>query len=404
MITINNKDVADIVIDNKNVVKVQDANTLEIMWEKTSPTPANEYFYIENTYSGNNVITVSYLTYYGVPPSNTYTTTLQYSKDKLNWTTITPSLSGVQINMSQNEKVYFRNDNGLFNYADGSVEYSNTFTASQSHSVGGNLISLVNYNNVNNLSLQQGCFSNLFIDDTKLTDASNLICSQQLSRKCFYHMFYGCTALTTSPSLPATTLTELCYQNMFENCTALTTAPTLSATSLAKYCYSNMFKGCIALTTAPTLPATTLTQFCYNSMFENCTALTTAPTLPATTVVKSCYSSMFYGCTSLRTAPSLPATTLGVDCYNSMFRGCTRLTTAPTLPATTLVTECYYQMFYGCSRLNDVTTYANDISATNCLGNWLNNVASTGTFHNLGSAVYPTGTSGIPSGWTEVHS
>jgi hypothetical protein len=32
---------------------------------------------------------------------------------------------------------------------------------------------------------------------------------------------------------------------------------------------------------------------------------------------------------------------------------------------------------------------------------WLKNVASTGTFHNLGSATYPSGASGIPTGWTE---
>jgi hypothetical protein len=60
-------------------------------------------------------------------------------------------------------------------------------------------------------------------------------------------MFNGCTALTTAPSLPATTLTEKCYYQMFYNCTSLTTAPELPATTLAAYCYQAMFIGCSSL-------------------------------------------------------------------------------------------------------------------------------------------------------------
>ena len=124
--------------------------------------------------------------------------------------------------------------------------------------------------------------------------------------------------------------------------------------------------------------------------------------LPYTRLEWSCYGAMFDGCSSLTTAPKLPATTLGKYCYSSMFRYCSSLTTAPELPATTLVSSCYYSMFRSCSSLNSITVYANDISASNCTNNWLSNVASTGTFHNLGTAIYPTGPSGIPSGWTEI--
>jgi hypothetical protein len=59
-------------------------------------------------------------------------------------------------------------------------------------------------------------------------------------------------------------------------------------------------------------------------------------------------------------------------------------------------------MFSGCAYLNSLTVYADDISASNCTKDWLNNVASSGTFRNLGSATYTSGASGIPSGWTEV--
>ena len=126
--------------------------------------------------------------------------------------------------------------------------------------------------------------------------------------------------------------------------------------AMASYCYSNMFYGCTSLTTAPSLPATTLKTNCYNSMFQGCTSLTTAPSLPATTLANNCYYYMFYGCTSLTTAPSLPATTLANNCYYSMFQGCKSLTTVPSLPATTLANNCYNSMFYLCTKIKLSTT------------------------------------------------
>ena len=110
---------------------------------------------------------------------------------------------------------------------------------------------------------------------------------------------------------------------------------------------------------------------------------------------------MFYGCSSLTTAPNLPATTLASNCYYTMFRGCKNLTTAPELPATTLENNCYQNMFYGCKKLNYIKMLATDISASNCLNNWVKDVSSTGTFvKNASMTSLPTGTSGIPSGWT----
>ena len=172
-----------------------------------------------------------------------------------------------------------------------------------------------------------------------------------MAKFCYSQMFYGCTALTQAPDLPATTLANYCYSSMFSGCTSLTQAPELPATTLAYYCYSQMFSGCTSLTQAPELPATTLAKSCYFSMFSNCTALTQAPTLPATTLEANCYNNMFYGCTSLTQAPALPATTLTEGCYGGMFSGCTALTQAPALPATTLENACYRSMFQGCTSL-----------------------------------------------------
>ena len=64
-----------------------------------------------------------------------------------------------------------------------------------------------------------------------------------------------------------------CYNCMFEGCTSLTTTPELPATTLAERCYYQMFCGCTGLTTAPELPATTLTEWCYCNMFRDCTSL-----------------------------------------------------------------------------------------------------------------------------------
>ena len=185
---------------------------------------------------------------------------------------------------------------------------------------------------------------------------------------CYSSMFYGCTALTQAPDLPAKTLAISCYSSMFSGCSSLTQAPALPATTLADYCYQLMFEGCTALTQAPALPATTLADYCYSSMFSGCTALTQAPDLPAKTLAISCYHNMFYGCTSLTKAPALPATTLAYNCYENMFYGCTSLTQAPELPATSLVTKCYDQMFYGCRSIKLSSTQTGEYTQKYIVG------------------------------------
>ena len=277
-------------------------------------------------------------------------------------------------------------------------------------------------------TLAVGCYYNMFQGCTGLTSAPTLPATT-LAEQCYAYMFSYCSKLTTSPELPATKLFYECYREMFRNCTSLVNAPTelpatilkyqcyremfsgckslvnapiISATTLADYCCTGMFNECTALTSAPELPATTLASDCYYNMFSYCSKLTTVPTeLPATKLFYECYRGMFSGCTSLVNAPELPATTLANSCYSSMFSDCTSLVNAPALPATTLNNECYKYMFYGCSKLNSITVYADDISATRCTTNWLSNVASSGTFNNMGFAPFETGASGVPSGWTE---
>ena len=247
--------------------------------------------------------------------------------------------------------------------------------ANGSYKVYGNIMSLLYGDNfVNQTSFPVGAsnnFEGLFINDSYLTDVSNLILpATTLTESCYSYMFSDCTALTATPVLPATTLVERCYEQMFNRCTALTATPVLPATTLANYCYLNMFNGCTSLTTITAtgpssypvaLPATTLADYCYNSMFNNCTRLNTVPGISATTLASNCCGYMFNGCTSLTTAPELLATTSATSCYSNMFKGCTSLNEVTML-------------------LEDIPTGTGSL-APDFLAGWLYNCSNTGTLY-----------------------
>ena len=207
----------------------------------------------------------------------------------------------------------------------------------------------------------------------------------------FMCLFRECTSLTTAPNLPAISLADYCYYGMFYECHKLEKAPELPATTLADYCYGGMFLNCVRLKNAPELPATTLAEYCYSNMFSNCISLISAPVLSANTLKKYCYSGMFLYCTSLTTAPTLPAMTLAEACYASMFQNCSNLTTSPILSAAKLEQDCYNQMFTGCNSLSSVTMLATDVNATDCLSAWLEDAgkdAQTRTLKLNGKEAY----------------
>ena len=355
---------------------------------------------------------------------------VQYSTDGNTWKTY-QSDSTITLADSA-DKVSFRGDNATYaTWADNDA-YS-TFSCTADCYIYGNVMSLINKDNFATITeltrdstfyslfknnayiynhpkktlllpattLKNCCYESMFERCTNLTSAPALP-AMTMAINCYFYMFFYCTRLTAAPALPATSLAENCYGGMFGYCTSLTTAPALPATFLDKFCYNMMFYQCSSLTTAPALPATTLKESCYNGMFVFCTSLATAPELPATTLADYCYYQMFHSCTSLTTAPALPATTLANNCYAWMFGYCTSLTTAPALPATTLVERCYDRMFSHCSNLNSVTCLATSgINSNNSTRDWLDGVASTGTFKKSEiTNDWPTGASGIPSGWT----
>jgi hypothetical protein len=96
-----------------------------------------------------------------------------------------------------------------------------------------------------------------------------------------------------------------------------------------------MFYGCTALTTAPALPATTLADECYTYMFHSCTSLTTAPALPATTLANRCYRYMFYGCTNLK----ISTTQSGIYLYAWRIPTSGTISTSPTFWSSFMLTN-----------------------------------------------------------------
>jgi hypothetical protein len=321
-----------------------------VIWQKqTTPT---EYFYVEDVSGSANTLTIK------KSSSNANTLTVYKSTDQVNWSSMgNTDTTAITATIPANGKLYLRCTTTAWGNVYGNTFPTNTIKCSGNHNVGGNIMSLIkgaNYQNTTLDSTNKYAFQSIFTQSDNLISAGNLIMPSYIPEKGCSNMFYGCTSLLVAPNLPATTIETEAYHYSFGGCTSLITAPlTINAAEL--------------------------------------------PT-------RACYE-MFEGCTNLVTPPSIQATVLsGNQCCAGMFMNCTSLTSTPALSATTLVSNCYQVMFKNCTSLTSVTTYANDISAYNCLSNWLYGVAATGTFHNLGTATYPSGDSGIPSGWTEVNS
>lgn len=333
--------------------------------------------YVTFASDGENSLTIK-LTIYGNFPA--YGTRLFYSYDTKTWTEWMPEstrmyeenyyerltfsssrplyLSGMQLDGNGMSAGYRASPNNRMNY-------TRQFVIEGESKVrcSGNVMSLIDYDELPESIPVMYCFDDLFKD---------------------------CTQLVSAPELPATTLKMSCYSGMFEGCSSLADAPALPALKMEEYCYASMFRGCTALSKAPELPATQLAESCYMDMF-NSTGIVQAPALPAMVMAKNCYYSMFIGCKSLSIAPELPAMTLAEKCYFGMFHGCSSLAKAPELPARELAKDCYYTLFYGCPLINEIKAwfvisladFYDYYGSKNSLYTtfWLNGVSETGTFY-----------------------
>lgn len=268
---------------------------------------------------------------------NPNTLTIEYNKNNSGWTSA--NTDPISITVAAGDVVQFRGDNACYWATGDSGETVTRFNATNPVYVYGNVMSLIDKDD--------------FATNTTLTEEFALAYLFAAPSSDFYQFYALNSTIMNHPDkdlvLPATTLTGTCY--------------------------GYMFAGCEGLTRAPELPATTLAMGCYHQMFADCSGLTEAPSLPATTLTDMCYSSMFYNCTSL--------------------------TSAPDLLATSLVEGCYMGMFDGCSNLNYVRCLATSVYETDCTTDWLNGVATVGTFIKAFDMWdWSTGVNGIPEGWT----
>lgn len=110
----------------------------------------------------------------------------------------------------------------------------------------------------------------------------------------------------------------------------------------------------------------------------------------------------FKNFTTLATAPKLPATTVQEAGYGMMFEGCTSLVESPEIPDGTFGDGAMMRMFYGCSSLSTIKCLVTNLTAFGVIDEWTYNVSASGTFYKTAGVTWPTGTSGIPTGWTVV--
>ena len=257
-----NKIPAVITIGGKDVNKIRING--EVVWEKEVEPVDADYLYIENTYNGTNTI-YFFTTQSGIhPSSDKYSNQVEYSTDKVNWTTLTFNPSTPQtVIINTGEKLYLRNDTGVFNYYNGSANtYNTNINVSRSNIIGGNINTLLDYKNPDTVPLSHSCFFGLFRDNIATTDVSGLkFGNKTLTTGCYREMFYNCSKLINGPALPATTLSDSSYNAMFKNCSSLKTVKISAKNISATNCLTEWLYGCASTGTVYNLGKVNIPYF-----------------------------------------------------------------------------------------------------------------------------------------------
>lgn len=257
-----NKIPAVITIGGKDVNKIRING--EVVWQKEVEPVDADYLYIENTYNGTNTI-YFFTTQSGIyPSSDKYSNQVEYSTDKVNWTTLTFNPSTPQtVIINTGEKLYLRNDTGVFNYYNGSANtYNTNINVSRSNIIGGNINTLLDYKNPDTVPLSHSCFFGLFRDNIATTDVSGLkFGNKTLTTGCYREMFYNCSKLINGPALPATTLSDSSYNAMFKNCSSLKTVKISAKNISATNCLTEWLYGCASTGTVYNLGKVNIPYF-----------------------------------------------------------------------------------------------------------------------------------------------
>ena len=259
----------------------------------------------------------------------------------------------------------------------------NRIDASRAYAIGGNILSLLNgplyvpgerlFNSYQITSSRSkkddyiiGTYAGLFENSTNLVDASKLILPDNVTTyKCYYHMFKGCTGLTTAPALPATVTATNSYQAMFVDCTSLTTLPMIKGNEI------------------------------YGGMFYNCTGFVSVDVPQTVTTIAS---DAFTGALNVNYTGSATGSPWGAKCVNgyvdgnlvysdstkTILIGCKKDATAVTIPNS--VTTIDANAFNGCGSLPTITIP----DTVTTIGN--------NAFYNVSNIVYNGSATGSPWG------
>ena len=277
--------------------------------------------------------------------------TIEYSKDGTTWTAVNTS-PAITIDVAAGDVVRLRGNNEQY----GNTPDDHNITSTAEVYVYGNIMSLVHATD--------------YATNTRLTNSfafKNLFCAGYSNDTDW--------ELITNNTIKSHPTKELLLPSPYVPCS----------------CYADMFAGCEALERAPELPATEMDDWWYDEV-----------TYDYSDGSIDCYMEMFKGCKNLKQGPSiLPAIQIVHGVYQYMFYGCTSLTKAPELPAAKVADCAYGHMFDGCTSLNYVKCLATDISEEMAVDEWLKDVPSSGTFiKSSDMTAWPSGASGIPTGWT----
>ena len=375
-------------LGDRNIVKVKIGDS--VIWQKQQDN--TDYLYIQNTYSGSNTITFT-TTQSGTPASGTYATSVECSKNKSTWNTIHFDTSNPQtITLEQGEKLYLRNNTGVFNFHDvrnGTVDYYTSITSTNTINVGGNTNSLFDYTNMSGVDVSStvGGLCRLFSHSVNLINANDIV-------------------------IPQTTYPDFFVDEMFTHCESLVTAPNLNnVVNIGYASCSQMFGYCYSLVTPPDFNSVTYTgpRSGFSWCFYDCNSLTRTPSFNSLTSIGPLgFNRAFTNCSNLTdimfdtsNITSLPESALSMSFMN------TKIETGLYLGnVTELGKSSLYQLYRNCSFLSAV--YCPNVSSwdTSITNNWLSgagtSVSGTKTAYKYSNISIPTSDSGIPSGWTVV--
>ena len=142
-----------------------------------------------------------------------------------------------------------------------------------------------------------------------------------------YHMFNGCSALTSLDLTKFNTANVTDMSFMFKGCSALKSLDLTNFNTAKVTNMSFMFSGCSALTSLDLTNFNTANVTDMSSMFSGCSALKSLDLTKFNTAKVKIMYMMFNGCSALESLDLTNFNTAKVEYMNDLFNGCSALTT-----------------------------------------------------------------------------